>query len=136
MARACSGERGEVGGGVGGDLGGGGVEFVDHDAVGAEVVDEDEFVVGRETDAVGVGAGLAQGVGAVAGELDLGDGVAEAAVGGDLAGEDLAGAVADGDEDVAGVVDGGVDHVEVGDGEGVDGGEVARGLDAEGSECS
>ena len=136
VARASSGERGEVGGGVGDDLGDEGVKLVDHDAVGAEVVDEDEFVVGREADAVGVGAGLTGGFGAVTIELDLSDGVAEAAVEADLTGEDFAGAVADGDEDAAGVVDGGVDHVEVGDGEGVDEFEVAGGLNGEGAECS
>ena len=46
MARACSGERGEEWRVVGSDLGGGSVELVDHDAVGAEVVDEDKFVIG------------------------------------------------------------------------------------------
>ena len=58
-ARAGAGEGLPVVGMVGRELGGGGVEVIDVDAVESEVVDEEVAVVGRWGDAVGVGSGLA-----------------------------------------------------------------------------
>ena len=136
VARAGAGGCLEEGWIVGGKFGSGGVELVDHDAIGAEVVDEGEAVVGGDDDAVGVGGFLAGLDGAVAGELDVRDEFAELAVDGDCAGDYGAGTVVGGDEAAAGMVDDSVDAVAVGVGDGVEEVEVARCGDAVGVECT
>ena len=84
------------------EAGGGGIDGEDGDAVGAEVVDQQEAVVGREVDGVGVGDVLPGGVGAAMAEaavliVDAGYGLGERAAGQDAVGGD-GGAVVVGDE--------------------------------------
>ena len=63
-----------------GELSGARIEAIDVDAIEAEIVDEQEAVVGGDGYAVGVRGFLACGVGAAAGELEEGDGGAEVPV--------------------------------------------------------
>jgi hypothetical protein len=93
---------------VGSELGGGGVEVVDVDGVEAEIVDEEEAIVGRDGDAMGVRGLLAVGVGSVAFVLLEGDGGAEVAVVAEREGGCAAAVVVCGEDGAGGVIDGDV----------------------------
>ena len=80
VAWAAAGGDGDGGRVVGGEFGGGRVEFVGIDFVDAEVAGECEFAGGVGVDGVGIGMSLAGGVGAGAGVSEDGCGGADFAV--------------------------------------------------------
>ena len=128
MAWAGAGGQLEVWRRVRRKLGGGGVELVDHDAVGAEVVDEDETVglaLSQRRGRVGLAGATALGPWPV--RLELRDRARRA---GRRARssyrEDFAAAVAGGDDGLAGAVHRSVDEVKLGHVDGVDELEVAE----------
>ena len=84
MAGTGSGGHSQERGGVGDELGSSCMQLEDENAVGAEVVDINKAIVGRDGNAVGMGRSLAGGNRAMPRELNLGDKPAEVAVRGDL----------------------------------------------------
>ena len=84
MARTGSGGHRQERGIIGDKLGSSRIQLVDENAVGAEIVDIDKAIIGRDGSAVGVRRSLARANGAVTRELDLRDEPAEVTGGVDL----------------------------------------------------